>query len=319
MPDDKTYDCLVVGGGPAGLTTALYLRRLHRQVLLVDEGASRARWIDCTRNYPGFPDGISGEELLQRMKRQLEGAGGAVRSACVEALEPRPGGGFIAQLGDSQVSARTVMLATGVVDRVPALPGLDAVRAAGRLRQCPICDGHEHSRQRAAVLGSGAHAAGEALFLAELGCEATLVAIADDGDPPVLERDLAGRLRALDVRIAPRPAVAAGIGADGCVELRLDGGAWIEVDVVYTALGVEPRVRLAQALGAGLDAGGKLLVDARCRSTLAGLYAAGDVVDSLDQLAVATGQGAIAAAAIHRQLREAGLLPTPEAPPATRR
>ncbi|MBK1713136.1 FAD-dependent oxidoreductase [Rubrivivax gelatinosus] len=83
------------------------------------------------------------------------------------------------------------------------------------------------------------------------------------------------------------------------------------VDVVYTALGVEPRIRLAQAP----DAAGKLIVDERCRSTVASLYAAGDVVSSLDQLAVATGQGAIAAAAIHRQLREAGLAQPPETRP----
>jgi thioredoxin reductase (NADPH) len=117
-------DCLIIGGGPGGLTAAIYLARFRRSCLLVDVGASRASWIPMSYNHPGYPDGIAGPELPDRMRRQAARYGAPVRHAKVEALERRPEGGFRATIDDpaGAVEARTVILATGVDDIDPPLP-----------------------------------------------------------------------------------------------------------------------------------------------------------------------------------------------------
>jgi thioredoxin reductase (NADPH) len=137
-------DCLVVGAGPAGLTAALYLRRFGRHVLLADEGHSRAEYIDRCHNFPGFPQGIAGADPLLRMRRQLHDVGGEVTQGRVSGLQQQADGSFNARLDARRLRSRTVLLATCVVDRVPPVAGIEAVRADGLLRQCPICDGHEH-------------------------------------------------------------------------------------------------------------------------------------------------------------------------------
>lgn len=136
-------DCVVVGGGPAGLTAGLYLRRFLRDVRVVDARASRARRISRSNNVAGFPDGVAGTELLERMTRQLQHAGGAVLHDLVGGLQRAPGGTFDIALGATTLRARAVILCTGVRDRLPSVPGADAVEAAALLRYCPICDGYD--------------------------------------------------------------------------------------------------------------------------------------------------------------------------------
>lgn len=272
-------DCLVVGGGPAGLTAALYLSRFRRRVALIDSGDSRALWIDRSHNVPGFPDGIPGRELLALLRRQLQAAGGTVQRDEVASLARRDEG-FQARIGGVLLSAHTVLLATGVVDDVPALPGIGAVRERGLLRQCPICDGHEHRHHRIGVLGDGAHARREADFLARFGARVTHLPL---GGSPLAARSLAP-------------------GPEGGVRVRCADGCEREFDVLYAALGVRARAQLVQGLGVAHDARGAIVVDAHCRTGVPGLYAAGDVVSALDQIAVATGHGAIAAVDIHNRL-----------------
>lgn len=304
MPDRHAppaiFDCLIVGGGPAGLTAALYLRRYHRRVLLADAGCSRALWIDRTHNLPGFPDGVPGAELLQRMRRQLAEVGGEVVPAEVTQLElladetlphevaqavghTTPAGRtlrrfmqFSARVDGQAVQARSVVLATGVVDGVPLLPGMDEIRRVGLLRQCPICDGHEHRAHSIVVIGDGEHGEREAHFIANYSPRVTLV-------PPAAARRV-------DLR------------EGGGVRLALHDGSTLEADVLYAALGVRPRNALALALGAEHDEIGGIVVDALCQTSVPGLYAAGDVVSGLDQLTVAAAHGAITATAIHNRL-----------------
>lgn len=291
-------DCLIIGGGPAGLTAALYLLRFRRRVVLVDEGESRARWIERSHNLPGFPDGLAGEELLERLRAQVRGAGGALTGGRVAALDPHPAGGFHARWRGGELLAHTVLLATGVVDEVPAVPGAAAARRLGQLRQCPICDGHEHRGRRIAVIGADLadpHARREAAFLTHFSPHVMLVGlqpppggVAPDPPPPGVAL-LYGPLE----RLRRHGEELLLVLADGRVQ---------PADVLYAALGAAPRAALAMRLGARRDALGGLLVDGHCETTVSGLYAAGDVVSGLDQLVVAEAQGAIAATAIHNRL-----------------
>ena len=282
-------DCVVVGAGPAGLSAGLYLHRYRRQVLLVDHGHSRALGIASTRNFPGFPDGIAGHELLARMRRQLAAVQGAVRHSEATGLERAADGTFRLQLGPQVVGARTVLLATGVVDVVPTLPGIQDVQRRGLLRQCPICDGYEHGDLRIAVLGDGTHAQRELRFITQYSARSVGVGVAAVPGPVAGATTLAA------------PAVRVEL-ADAAVRLHLRDGSTHDCDVLYAAMGVRPRVSLAAALQPEVNVLGNLLVDAACRTNVPGLYAAGDVVGGLDQLTVAVGHGAVAATAIHNSL-----------------
>lgn len=185
-----SLDCLVVGAGPAGLTAAIYLARFRLRVEIIDAGKSRAAMITCTHNHPGYPGGIAGKDLLARMREQAEGFGVRVREDFVEALNIEDGG-FSACLDGETLSARKVLLATGVVNTRPRIaPEIhDVALERGLLRYCPICDGYEVTDKRIAVIGSSTHGANEAIFLRAYSADVTL--IAPDGGHALDDRDRA--------------------------------------------------------------------------------------------------------------------------------
>ena len=118
--DEPVLDCLIVGGGPAGLTAAIYLARFHLDILVVDGGKSRASLIPCTRNHAGYPEGIAGTELLGRMREQACKYGAKIETEFVTKLERDAESGlFTATWGSGCATARTVLLATGVTNRRP--------------------------------------------------------------------------------------------------------------------------------------------------------------------------------------------------------
>src|SRR3954453_19689399 len=177
--DEQTLDCLIIGGGPAGLTAAIYLARFHLDILLVDAGKSRASWIPCTRNVPGFPDGIGGTELLQRMRDQTCKYGAKVESEFVSKLErDETTGLFTATWGSGCRQARTGLRAPGLHNRRPPMdeePHDDAVRR-GLVRYCPICDGYEVTDKKVGVIGRDNHGLPEAVFIRGYTADVTLIA-----------------------------------------------------------------------------------------------------------------------------------------------
>lgn len=296
MSDDPVLDCLVVGGGPAGLTAALYLARFRRRVLLVDAGESRARWIPLSRNCPGFPDGVSGEQLLAQMREQAAKSGVEAVQGRVDALEACDEG-FAARIGTRNVHARTVLLSTGVVDRVPGFDGVaDAVRD-GLVRVCPICDAYEVRERRLALYGPTKGSVGHALFLRTFSRDLTLVGA--DGHAP----DAACARELADAGVAWIASAVTGMRfGERTVTLTFAGGSEREFDALYPMLGAESQSQLALQIGALVDEAGDLVVDAHQRTSVPGLYAAGDVVRALNQIAVSVGHAAIAATAIHNAL-----------------
>src|ERR1700755_16252 len=122
---EAPFDCVVVGAGPAGLTAAIYLQRFHRRTLVVDAGRSRALKISRSRNCPGYPEGISGLSLLERLREQLSGFGGRLLNAEVTTLRAGEETAFEVGLRGQRdrLQTHTVLLCTGVEDRLPCLPG----------------------------------------------------------------------------------------------------------------------------------------------------------------------------------------------------
>jgi thioredoxin reductase (NADPH) len=290
------FDALVVGGGPAGLTAALYLARFRRRVAVVDGGDPRAAWIPASHNIPFFAEGIPGPEILARQREHLARYRVPVIRAQVTALS-REGDGFLATIeGQRPLHARHVLLATGAVDVEPGLPDLpDAVRR-GLVRYCPICDGFESRGRRIAVIGHGANGAGEAIFIARSYAEdVTLLTL---GAPMDLAPDLRARLARHRVRVMEKPVIGLEVQEGRIAALRVDGEE-LRFDILYSALGLRYRTDLARALGAKMDGKGALVVDEGMQTSIPGLYAAGDIVAGLDQIVVGMGHAAIAATRIH--------------------
>src|SRR3954447_14349410 len=146
-------DCLVIGGGPAGLTAAIYLARYRRNVMVIDSRDSRAALIPETHNYPGFAAGVSGKKLLELLTSQAETYGVKFAQDAVQTLQ-KSGDAFTATASGREIEAKRVVLATGLVDRTLEIPGLRPAIAEGLVRYCPICDGYEASDQRIGVLGN---------------------------------------------------------------------------------------------------------------------------------------------------------------------
>jgi len=286
-------DCLIIGGGPAGLTAAIYLARYRRRVVLVDAGESRAALIPESHNYPGFK-GIAGPELLDRLRAQAHGCGAELVRATVTKLT-RNGDAFTATTNEAPLRARTVVLATGLVDRKPETEGLREGIAHGAIRFCPICDGYEAIGRRVGVLGPFDIAGHKALFMRTYSRDVRLfpTAAAQAGE-------LARALEEAGVANAGVP-VRVDTSADG-VSVTVESGKTHVLDVLYPAMGAVVRSELAAALGAACNAAGQLRVDEHGRTTVDGLFGAGDVVTDLHQLAVATGHAAVAATAIHNRL-----------------
>ena len=295
---DTPIDCLIIGGGPAGLTAAIYLARFHLDILVVDEGKSRAKWIPCTHNHAGFPGGISGIELLDRMREQARKYGAKIETGRVGRLD-REGDHFVALHGGGTVRARSVLLATGVTNRRPPMDEElhDDAMARGLIRYCPVCDGYEVTDKKVGVIGSGTGGVNEAIFLRGFTADVTL--IAPHAALDVSDEDRA-RLHEAGIVTVDGPAEAVAAHEDCIVVDTAEGHH--SFDSVYPALGSDTHVQLAQMIGVDLSGDACVTVDSHQRTSVPGFYAAGDVVLGLDQISHAMGEGGVAAVTIRNDL-----------------
>lgn len=291
-------DCIIIGAGPAGLTAAIYLARFHLKIRLFDCGTSRAALIPCTHNHAGYPDGISGKDLLARMAEQAEKFGAVRELAEVTALRTAETG-FVARVGERDCPARAILLATGVVNHRPQMDeALHAeALARGLLRYCPICDGYEVTDRRVGVIGTGAKGTNEAIFLRGYTADVTLIA-------PEAEHDLPDELAAeLDEAGVKRIHGPCGNYAIEGNQLAFDTAQGrLAFDSVYPALGSRIRSGLAIQAGARAAEDGCLEVDDHQRTSVPGLFAAGDVAKGLDQISHAMGEAGVAATTIRNML-----------------
>jgi thioredoxin reductase (NADPH) len=296
----EVRDCVIVGGGPAGLTAAIYLGRFHRPALVIDAGDPRAGWIPTSHNHPGFPEGVNGGELIGLMQGQAQIYEAEVRQGEVRRLE-RDGAGGVFRLDTTlgELRARTVILATGVRDVQPEVPGMFAGTQRGVVRWCPICDGYEVTGKRVAVMATGAHGVRELEFLRSYTDHLALLLIRDG----TLSAEDEAALAAIGAELIRCAEADVSLEADAAVVRTANGER--RFDSLYPALGMEPRSKLAHDAGARLDEDDRLWVNGHMMTSIEGLYAAGDMVRGLNQLSIAQAEGAIAATDIHNRLRKA--------------
>ena len=289
-------DCLVIGGGPAGLTAAIYLARYHISVLVADDDTSRANLIPIARNLAGFTNGISGPDFLSQMRTQ---------AACypIEQLRERvislgkENNEFVAHTEHREIRAKTVLLATGVVNRRPEMSEAfhEVALLKGLLRYCPICDGFEITDQAVAVIGSTQNAVNEVEFIRSYTSNVTLIA----DENVAIEDNVGKRLATLGANFLKGPARFEIEAPDMLVHVP---SGTHKYRAIYPALGSDVRSQLGIQLGAAVSSEGCLTVDGHQATSIEGVYAAGDVIKGLDQIASALGHGSVAATAIRNYI-----------------
>src|SRR4051812_28041260 len=292
---DPSWDCIVVGAGPAGLNAALVLGRARRRVLVLDNGAPRNYATHEMHGVLGH-DGLNPAELRGRGRAELAQYGVDVVAADVHDAEVLDGGVRLTSADSAEVT-RTVILATGMLDEVPDIPGFADVWGTSA-HTCPYCDGFEHRDERLAVLAAGARGGHLALLLRQWSDDVVLLSNGPHGLAP----DELARVHARGVGVVETPVVALD-SADGRLRrVRLEGGETLDRDALFFHVGWRLRTELARALGCALRDDGSIVVDAAQATSVDRVYAAGNCADPRALVPTAAGAGVAAAVAINARL-----------------
>jgi thioredoxin reductase len=301
----ESFDVLVVGGGPAGLSAALVLGRCRRRVLVCDTGQQRNR---MSRGVHGLltRDGTPPHVLLE-LSRQDLAAYPDVTLRSVDVVQVSPlGRGFQAHLaGGVPIIARRILLASGVADQLPDVPGIAEFYGTS-VHHCPLCDGWEHRDQRLGVVGGNAAAVKLAAMLTHWSRDTVLCTNGDS-----FAADDTGLLARTGV-VVHRERIAGLDGHDGQLErVRFADGSSIARDALFFHSHQVQRSQLFAQLGCSLDdKGGIEATPVSARSSVPGVHVAGDVSRDVQLVAVAIAEGAEAACALNASLlREDGILP----------
>ncbi len=300
--DQGRYDVVVIGGGPAGLQAALTLGRMHRTVLLVDSGEYRNAPTDAMHNFVTH-DGTPPAEFRVAARGELAAYSTVtVCHATATWVKVEGEENFRVELADgSRVDARRIVLATGVRDTLPDKPGLTELFGTVAAH-CPYCHGHEFSGRHVAVLGSAAHTAMVALLVSRIAARLTI--LTDGAQPDQETTDLLARS---GIPVEAREITAFEATGDGATVVFADG-ATTEVGGLFVATTWGQSAPFAEDLGLTLLPSGCVEVDAMGRTSLPGVYAAGDLAHTaalpmpMSSVLNAAAAGLVAAACLDRDL-----------------
>jgi thioredoxin reductase (NADPH) len=301
-PMIQTAEVIIVGGGLAGLSAAVYLGRAKRDALVIDAGKSMARWEPEVQNYLGFPDGISGNELLARARAHARRYHTRFTRDHVTTARVTNDGLELRGEAASYRCAR-LLLATGIFHIPPDLPGVNPCLGHSMFF-CKDCDGYRVQGRTVVVYGWTDEAVEYALgMLLYTSC----VAIVTDGRAPRWNSRHRARVREYAIPVYSQPITAIQRDGGNIRALHLRDGTEVTVDALFTTRGDIYLNKLARGLGAKVDRDGEIVVNMDMRTTVKGVYAAGCVTPANCQMIIAAGQGAIAAQAINRDLFEESL------------
>ena len=310
--ENKTWDVLIIGAGPAGFTAAIYAARFGLDTIIIskDLGGNMAL-TDLIENYPGFPEGISGSELTSRMHEQVKNLGVDVIFDEVERIDPTecayyegPCKFAVKTKNGKEYKAKTIIIAVGAAPRKLHVPGEEEFTGRG-VSYCATCDGPLFKGKKVIVVGGGNTALQEALYLKSIGVDVTLVHRRDKFRADKILQD---RFKESGIP-AILNTVVTEIKGNGKVEAvklknRVTGEETeMKVDGVFIFIGYEPKTDFVKHLGI-TDEYGYIPVDMYMRTKIKGIFAAGDITNVFKQIAVAVGQGAIAANSAKELLEE---------------
>ncbi|MFN2432823.1 MAG: NAD(P)/FAD-dependent oxidoreductase [Gemmatimonadota bacterium] len=295
------YEVAVVGGGPAGLSAAMAAGRMNRRTVCFETATPRTAHAPRYYNYLGFPEGISGVELLQRGREQARRWGTHLHDLAVERIERSPGPEgelFLLRTAAGDFHAQGLIFATGILDRQP---GCGNLYGEAGVHYCVVCDGYETRGQIVAVLGRGRRAFGMLRALRDFTSDLHLLT---DGQPPELDAGERAELEEWGVRVLADALESHTCSEEG-VRFRGSGGREVLFPHVFVALGVTPNTALAASIGCELDEQGFIVTDSRQATGVPFVYAAGDCDGGHKQVTQAMAEGERAALELARSLREA--------------
>jgi thioredoxin reductase (NADPH) len=305
----KIYQVIIIGGGPAGLTAGLYTSRSRLQTLLIEIGllGGQMTTTEIIENYPGFPQGITGDELSRQMEEQAKRFGLEVISE--EAVEVRLEGELkVIQANGTTYRCKTLIICTGNEWQKLGVPGEKEFVGRG-VSYCATCDGAFFRDSQIVVVGGGDSALTEALYLTKFVKELTLIHRRDAlrGTKIYQERVFANPqikllwnsvVQEIKGNSVVQSVLVKNVKTGEVTELNTEG--------VFLFVGLSPRTQFLKGL-VNLDAAGYIVTDENCETSVKGIFAAGDCRKKLlRQVATAVGDGATAAFAAEKYLEEKG-------------
>jgi thioredoxin reductase len=290
-----SWDCIIVGAGPAGLNAALVLGRARWRVLVLDDGSPRNYATHEMHGVLGH-DGLDPAELRARGRAELAGYGVQVVTLEVQDAEVLNGAVRVICPGRTEL-ARTVLLATGMLDELPDIPGFADVWGTSA-HTCPYCDGYEHRDERLAVLAAGDRGEHLAVLLRRWSDDVVLLS----NGPHKLAADQLARVQAVGVPVIELPVVGLDSHDARLRRVRLGDGQTLDRDALFFYVGWRLRSDLARTLGCELRDDGSIAVDPNQATTVDRVYAAGNCSEPRALVPVAAGSGTTAAVAINARL-----------------
>lgn len=274
------YDVIIIGAGPAGISAGLYTQRANKKTLIIYNEKSSLEKASKIENYYGFPNGISGKELYQNGIMQAKNLGIELKKEEVIKIE-KIKETFEVSTSNRKYISRNVILATGNKKNTPDIKGIKELEGKG-ISYCAICDGFFYRGKDVAVLGSGDYAISEVNDLLNVANKITILT----------NKKKVPDFRAENVKVETRGVIAVK-GEDQLESIELEDGTKLEVDGLFVAQGVAGSTDFARKLGA-LVKDNKIVVSDKMETTIQGLYACGDCVGGIYQIAKAINEGMIA-------------------------
>jgi thioredoxin reductase len=296
---ERQFDIAIVGGGPAGLTGAIWSARYLHSVCVIDSGDPR-NWE--TRGINGFLglEDIRPAELRGRGRDTCRSLGVELIDELVLRVEQESDEDFLICLkGGARVRARRTLLAIGIRDVWPEVPGIE--RAYGRdAHVCPDCDGYDARGKKVVVIGNGRRAVGMALNLTTWTRD---IIICTNGRPPDLdEPEYCRKLDSLNIPVLTDAITCVTMDANGIHCVALENGMQLDADKIFFAIGQYPADDLGVQLGCARDDEGRIVIDSHGHTSVPNVFAAGDITPGPQLAIAAASEGAIAALAMHKSL-----------------
>ncbi len=298
----NTYDIIIIGAGPAGLTSAMYALRARLRILIVEDPSvlSQAGYAALIDNFPGFPEGISGADLLKNEKEQVISFGGQIISGHVKSIEQDNQGNqniWSVVLDDNRYQALSVIVASGVSARRLDIPGEERLSGRG-VSYCAICDGLFFKDKDIVVIGGGDSAVEEALFLTRFASKVYIVHRRNALRAVKILQDKA--LSNAKIKVIWNSVAEEILGDDKASGIKLKDlskstFSEIRCEGVFISIGHTPNTDFISGI-VDLDSDGHIATDRALNTSNIGIFACGDCRDtSLRQIVTACGDGALAA------------------------
>ncbi|MDR0397967.1 MAG: FAD-dependent oxidoreductase [Candidatus Nomurabacteria bacterium] len=299
-------DLVIIGSGPAAFGAAIYAAREEIDTTVYEKSVIGGLLvtIDHVDNYPGFPDGVEGSELVKNMQLQAERFGAEVEYGEVSRIKPNGSGAYIVTVDGEDVTARAVLIASGWTYNAMGVPGEKEYKNRG-VHYCATCDGPFYKDKKILVVGGGNSAAQEAVFLTRFASQVEILARSSFKASAVLQKKVKEHGISVHEGVGVAEVLGDGNHVTGLKVIDEKGEREISAEGIFVFVGIHPSSEFAAESGLELDEQGYIKTGSSYQTSLPGVFVAGDIRSgSTKQIITAAGEGAAAAKAIGKYLAE---------------